>query len=95
MAVAAQAGEKPGRRSAGLDERLRCWTRWPEGLVLLHRPEAAWLCFLLSGHSHIAGDRRYGPTRRINPAAVHQADEISVALLDLKTDDLQLLTVPR
>jgi uncharacterized protein len=58
--------------------------------LLAARPD-----YLLSGHSHIAADRRDGPTRRINPGALHQADEFSVALLDLETDDLRFLTVPR
>jgi putative phosphoesterase len=58
--------------------------------LLAARPD-----YLLSGHSHIASDRRVGPTRRINPGALHQADEFSVALLDLETDELRFLAVPR
>src|SRR5262245_58126259 len=58
--------------------------------LLATRPD-----YLLSGHSHIATDRREGLTRRINPGALSRADKFSVALLDLETDDLQLLTVPR
>jgi putative phosphoesterase len=50
--------------------------------------------YLLSGHSHIASDRYDGLVRRINPGALHEADEYSVALLDLETDGLQFLTVP-
>jgi putative phosphoesterase len=51
--------------------------------------------YLLSGHSHVASDRQHGPTRRINPGALHRANEFSVALLDLQTDELQFLPVPR
>jgi putative phosphoesterase len=51
--------------------------------------------YLLSGHSHTAADRRYGPTRRINPGALYRASEYTVALLDLETDELQFLNVPR
>ena len=51
--------------------------------------------YLLSGHSHIALDVRAGPTRRINPGALHRADEYTVAFLDLQTDTLQFLTIPR
>jgi putative phosphoesterase len=58
--------------------------------LLAARPD-----YLLSGHSHIALDRHEGPTRRINPGALHQADEFTVALLDLQTGGLQLLTVGR
>lgn len=44
--------------------------------------------YLLSGHSHLASDRLEGATRRINPGALHEADEFSVALLDLETGSL-------
>ena len=51
--------------------------------------------YLLSGHSHTASDRRHGPTRRINPGALHRASAFSVAVLDLETDTLRFLEVPR
>ena len=50
--------------------------------------------YLLSGHSHIASDRRDGLVRRINPGALHEADRLTVALLDLQGDELRFLTVP-
>lgn len=56
--------------------------------LLATRPD-----YLLSGHSHIPGDRRDGPTRRINPGALDRADEYTVALLDLTTDELRFLTL--
>lgn len=51
--------------------------------------------YLFSGHSHIAADSQAGTTRRINPGALHRASKFSVALLDLATDVLKFLTVPR
>jgi putative phosphoesterase len=51
--------------------------------------------YLLSGHSHVAADRREGAIRRINPGALHEADEFSVAILDLLTDQLRFIPVPR
>lgn len=51
--------------------------------------------YLLSGHTHIADDRIVDRTRRINPGALHRARTFSVAVLDLLTDDLQFLTIPR
>jgi putative phosphoesterase len=51
--------------------------------------------YLLSGHSHVAADRREGPTRRINPGALAEAEAFSVALLDLATDELRFISVPR
>ena len=49
--------------------------------------------FLFSGHSHIAADSREGPTRRINPGALHDAETFTVALVDLATDEVQFLSV--
>lgn len=49
--------------------------------------------YLLSGHSHIAEDRREGFIRFINPGALHRAAHYSVALLDLETDSLRFLDV--
>ena len=51
--------------------------------------------YLLSGHSHIAGESRAGASRRINPGALHRARELSVAVLDLECDELRFLTVPK
>ena len=49
----------------------------------------------IAGHSHMAHDRRDGPTRRINPGALHRAAEFTAALLDPGTDELRFLTAPR
>lgn len=51
--------------------------------------------YLLSGHSHQASDHMEGTLRRINPGALHRASEFTVATLDLITDQLQFITVPR
>jgi putative phosphoesterase len=51
--------------------------------------------YFLFGHSHAKCDERRGSTRFINPGAIHRAGEFSVALLNLKTDELQFLDVPR
>jgi putative phosphoesterase len=58
--------------------------------LLAERPD-----YLLSGHSHLASDTRVGPTRRINPGALHRAAAYTVALLDLATDELRFFPVPR
>lgn len=49
--------------------------------------------YLLYGHSHVADDRRDGPTRWINPGALHRAKRHTAALLDLDTDALQFLKI--
>jgi uncharacterized protein len=50
--------------------------------------------YLLSGHSHIPSDNYDGQTRRINPGALHEADEFTVAILDLAADTVQFMVVP-
>ncbi len=57
--------------------------------LLSERPD-----YLLTGHSHIASNSLDGTVRRINPGALHRACEFTVAILDLKTDELQFLMVP-
>ncbi len=49
--------------------------------------------YLLYGHSHLLGDERRGPTRWINPGALHRAPRWTVALLDLEADDLRYLEI--
>ncbi len=51
--------------------------------------------YLLFGHSHKPHDEREGPTRWINPGALHRAAQWTFALLDLETDALQLLTLSK
>lgn len=50
--------------------------------------------YLLSGHSHIAGDIQVGLVRRINPGALCDADQFTVALLDVECDEVQFVPVP-
>ncbi len=59
----------------------------------LRRLAAAGPDYLLYGHSHVADDRRDGPTRWINPGALHRAVEHTVGLLDLDADELRFLKV--
>ena len=49
--------------------------------------------YLLFGHSHVADDCRDGTIRRINPGALHRADEFTVAVLDLESDELKFIRV--
>jgi hypothetical protein len=56
--------------------------------VLAEKPD-----YLLSGHSHIASDVVAGSVRRINPGALHRADEFTVAVLELESGELRFLRV--
>lgn len=49
--------------------------------------------YLFSGHSHIAGDWIDREVRRINPGALAEADEFTVALLELDTGVVEFLPV--
>jgi putative phosphoesterase len=49
--------------------------------------------YLFSGHSHIVSDTRVGRVSRINPGALVDADRYTVALLNLITDELEILTL--
>jgi putative phosphoesterase len=51
--------------------------------------------YYLYGHSHIPEDKRVGDTRWINPGALHRAAQFTVAVLDLNSNDLEFLPVPR
>ncbi len=49
--------------------------------------------YLLSGHTHVPADDYDGPTRCINPGALHRARAWTVALLDLASNELRFLNV--
>jgi uncharacterized protein len=50
--------------------------------------------YIIHGHTHVRQDVRFGPTRIINPGAVHRARPRSVALLNVATDELRFLEIP-
>lgn len=58
--------------------------------LLVARPN-----YLLYGHSHVAAHEWQDGSRCINPGALHRARTYTVALLDLQTDALSFLEVPR
>jgi putative phosphoesterase len=49
--------------------------------------------YLLFGHSHIPSDTVVHSVRRINPGALHRADDYTVALLDLPSGAIEWLRV--
>ncbi len=49
--------------------------------------------YLLFGHTHVAADNQEGPTRWINPGALHRASPWTVVLLDLGDDRLLSISV--
>jgi hypothetical protein len=51
--------------------------------------------YLLTGHSHIPGQEKHGRITRINPGALHRAEEHTVATLDLATGAVKWLRVEK
>ena len=51
--------------------------------------------YLFVGHAHRCVDRTEGDTRVVNPGALHRAARWTFALLDLATDELEYLTLPK
>ncbi len=49
--------------------------------------------FLFYGHTHQAEEHRTGPTRVINPGALHRARPKTFLLLDLGSREVELVTV--
>jgi putative phosphoesterase len=49
--------------------------------------------YLFYGHSHVADERRTGPTRVINPGALHRARPKTFAILDLDSGKVESVTV--
>jgi uncharacterized protein len=47
--------------------------------------------YLFTGHTHRLADAQKGPTRWINPGALHRASTWTVALLDLASNHLRVL----
>jgi uncharacterized protein len=50
--------------------------------------------FLFHGHTHVAADRRNGPTRVINPGALHRAKPKTFIVLDLATGTAESIALP-
>jgi len=59
----------------------------------LNRLKALAPDYLLFGHTHRIADDQRGPTRWINPGALHRASTWTVALLDLASNHLSVLSL--
>jgi putative phosphoesterase len=49
--------------------------------------------FVFHGHTHVAGERQVGPTRVINPGALHRAAVKTCLLLDLPSGETRQVVV--
>jgi putative phosphoesterase len=50
--------------------------------------------FLFYGHTHVASEHRTGPTRVINPGALHRARPKTFVVLDLATREVESVEIP-
>src|SRR5262249_23346121 len=50
--------------------------------------------FLFYGHTHVRAEHRTGPTRVVNPGALHRPRPKTFAVLDLATGKLETVEVP-
>jgi putative phosphoesterase len=55
--------------------------------------ESGYFDYLFHGHTHQAAERRNGPTRVINPGALHRARPKTFLVLDLATGATEAVTV--
>jgi putative phosphoesterase len=49
--------------------------------------------YLFSGHTHLLADTQQGPTRWINPGALHRAARWTVALVDIASNHVSMLPI--
>jgi putative phosphoesterase len=49
--------------------------------------------YLLHGHTHETCDLRHGPTRIVNPGALHRAARYTAAILDPEADALEVIEI--
>ena len=49
--------------------------------------------YLFHGHTHVRRDERIGPTRVVNPGALHRARPKTFAILDVATGELETVVV--
>ncbi|MBY0230416.1 MAG: YfcE family phosphodiesterase [Gemmataceae bacterium] len=91
-----------GRAGATLHERFGhleiegvrlAWLHGDDGALLRDVEASGAYAFLFHGHTHVAMERRSGPTRVINPGALHRASVKTCLLLDLPSGEARQLEV--
>jgi hypothetical protein len=61
---------------------------------LLHEVEASGqFDYLFHGHTHVAAERRTGPTRIINPGALHRAKPKTFVVLDPASGAIESISI--
>lgn len=76
-----------------VDDRVIAVTHGDRGSLVRRAIDDPAVSYLLVGHTHVAADTRQRHVRVINPGALYRAARKSVALLNLKTDTLEFVTI--
>jgi putative phosphoesterase len=69
------------------------FTHGDDGRLLRDLEASGAFDFIFYGHTHKAEEHRSGPTRVINPGALHRANPKTFVVLDLATRDVQSVVV--
>jgi putative phosphoesterase len=76
-----------------LDGHKIAWIHGDDKRLLEDIENSGHFDFLFYGHSHHAEQHRTGPTRVVNPGALHRARTKTFVVLDLETGELESVTV--
>jgi uncharacterized protein len=79
--------------SLELEERKIAWVHGDDKRLLRDIENSGHFDFLFYGHTHHAEQHRTGPTRVINPGALHRARPRTFVVLDLETGEWDSLAV--
>jgi putative phosphoesterase len=76
-----------------LDGRKVAFLHGHDKTLMQEVEESGHFDYLFHGHTHVAVDRRNGPTRVINPGALHRAKPKTFVVLDLATGAVESIAV--
>jgi putative phosphoesterase len=69
------------------------WLHGDDKRLMRDAEESGEFDYLFYGHTHVADERRTGPTRVINPGALHRAREKTLLILDTATGETETVVV--
>jgi putative phosphoesterase len=69
------------------------WTHGDDHRLLRDLEASGQFAYLFHGHTHLAARHQAGPTRVVNPGALHRARTKTFAVLDLSTDEMETVVV--
>ena len=76
-----------------IDGKTLGFTHGDDATLLRDLIAAETFDYVFHGHTHVARDERIGPTRVINPGALHRARPKTFVILDLATGEAETIVV--